>query len=242
MSLTSNMANREVCDLIFLDYKTKAPFLNLDFANTTTTELTGETVYAYGGKGHPKRVAFDGEKGGTVTIETQMSNFALFQMVTGGETLSAAKYYVREELPVSENKITLSATPEASTLVVFDGADDCGTALTTSGSGTTITLTGATSATAIAYYMKAAGANAKAIRIKADSFPKDFIVSGDTIMKTEDGDILPYRMTYYKLHPQSNFSLAFANTGDPGTITITCDMLVDADDNMLDIVLEEDES
>ena len=62
-----NMANREVCDLIFVDYSTKKPFLNLDFANVTTTELTGENTYAYGGKGHPKRVSFSGEKGGTLT-------------------------------------------------------------------------------------------------------------------------------------------------------------------------------
>lgn len=38
----TNMANREVADLIFVDYATKKPFLNLDFANVTTTELTGE--------------------------------------------------------------------------------------------------------------------------------------------------------------------------------------------------------
>lgn len=36
-----NMSNREVCDLIFVDYATKKPFLNLDFANVTTTELDG---------------------------------------------------------------------------------------------------------------------------------------------------------------------------------------------------------
>lgn len=41
-----NMANREVCDLIFVDYATKKPFLNLDFANVSTTELTGESVFA----------------------------------------------------------------------------------------------------------------------------------------------------------------------------------------------------
>ena len=44
-----NMANREVCDLIFVDYSTKKRFLKLDFANVTTTELTGESSYAYGG-------------------------------------------------------------------------------------------------------------------------------------------------------------------------------------------------
>ena len=46
-----NMANREVCDLIFYDYKTKKPFLNLDFANVTTTALTGESAFAHGRKG-----------------------------------------------------------------------------------------------------------------------------------------------------------------------------------------------
>ena len=70
MSNNQNMTNREVCDLIFVDYATKKPFLNLDFANVTTTELTGESVFAYGGKGHPKKVQFSGERGGTITIET----------------------------------------------------------------------------------------------------------------------------------------------------------------------------
>ena len=36
MGLNSTMANREVQKLIFMDYNTKKPFLNLDFANTTT--------------------------------------------------------------------------------------------------------------------------------------------------------------------------------------------------------------
>lgn len=54
----NTFTNREVCDLIFEDYTTKTPFLNMDYANVSTTEITGETVFAYGGKGHPKRVAF----------------------------------------------------------------------------------------------------------------------------------------------------------------------------------------
>ena len=66
-----NMANREVCDLLFVDYATKKPFLNLDFANVSTTELTGESVFAHGGKGHPKRVQFSGERGGTITIDSE---------------------------------------------------------------------------------------------------------------------------------------------------------------------------
>ena len=48
----NTFANREVCDLIFEDYATKTPFLNMDYANVSTTEITGESVFAYGGKGH----------------------------------------------------------------------------------------------------------------------------------------------------------------------------------------------
>lgn len=101
-----NMANREVCDLIFVDYSTKKPFLNLDFANVTTTELTGENTYAYGGKGHPKRVSFSGEKGGTLTIETQIQTVKLWQLVTGGEVSKTAKFMGREELTVSGDTAT----------------------------------------------------------------------------------------------------------------------------------------
>lgn len=245
MGFDVNMANREVCDLIFLDYLTKKPFLNLDYANTTATELTGETVYAYGGKGHPRRVAFDGEKGGTLTIETQMQSFKLWQMITGGDVTKTAKYYVRKVLTVADGtSITLPETPVQGTVVVFKTDDDCGTALATSGSGTNITITEtiAPATQAIVYYMKEVTDKVQRINIKSTSFPKDFIVYGDTIMKGEDGSIMPYRLTAYKLHPQSTLSLSFANNGDPGTITITCDILADEDDNMLDLILEEDDA
>ena len=98
----NTFANREVCDLIFEDYATKTPFLNMDYANVSTTEITGESVFAYGGKGHPKRVAFSGERGGTLTIETQMQSFKLYQLLTGGDMSKSAKFMVREELTAAD--------------------------------------------------------------------------------------------------------------------------------------------
>lgn len=240
--LNGNMANREVCDMIFLDYLTRIPFLFLDYANTNTTELTGETVYAYGGKGHPKRVAFDGEKGGTLTIETQMQSFKLWQLITGGEVTKTAKYYVRKILPVSGTSITLPEEAEEESVIVFKIDDDCGTPVESSAEGTTVTVESMTGQTqAIVYYMRTVTDKVQTISIKSTTFPSDFIVYGDTIMKAENGEILPYRMTAYKCHPQSQISLAFANNGDPGTITITCDLMADENDNILDLILEEEE-
>ena len=35
-------------------------------------------------------------------------------------------------------------------------------------------------------------------------------------------------------------SLSFSNNGDPGTISIVCDLLADQDDNILDLILIEE--
>lgn len=239
-----NMANREVCDLIFVDYSTKKPFLNLDFANVTTTELTGENTYAYGGKGHPKRVSFSGEKGGTLTIETQIQTVKLWQLVTGGEVSKTAKFMGREELTVtgdSATSVTLATTPVTGSVVVFKADDDCGTPLITTVSDKTVTITAAkTGDKVIVYYMKELTDKVERINIKSTTFPKNFIVYGDTIMKTEDDEVLPYHLVAYKVAPQSNISLSYSNNGDPASITITCDMMADQDDNILDLILIEE--
>ncbi len=236
-----NMVNREVCDLIFVDYSTKKPFMNLDFANVTTTELTGESVFAYGGKGHPKRVQFAGERGGTMTIETQIQTARLWQLITGGEVSKSAKFVTRVEAVVDDEgtKITLADTPVAGSVVVYADSDDCGEELACTVTDKVITLSTALSdgAKVIVYYMKEMTDKVERINIKSTSFPKNFIVYGDTVMKTEDDEILPYKLTAYKVAPQGNMSLSFSNTGDPGSITITCDLLADGDDNILDLVL-----
>ena len=239
-----NMANREVCDLIFVDYTTKKPFLNLDFANVTTTELTGESVFAYGGKGHPKRVQFAGERGGTITIETQIQTVKLWQLITGGEVTKSAKFVTRVEKVVESDgeTIKLDDEPVIGSVVVYADGDDCGTELACSLSTKDVTLTTPVTGgdKVIVYYMKEVASGVERINIKSTSFPKNFIVYGDTIMKTEDDEVLPYKLTAYKVAPQSNMALSFSTSGDPGSISITCDLMADGDDNILDLVLIEE--
>ena len=234
-----NMANREVCDLIFYDFKTKKPFLNLDFANVTTTELTGESVFAFGGKGHSKRIAFSGERGGTIAIETQIQTVKLWELITGGEVTKSAKFVAREELTIADGKVTLGATPVEGTIVAYAEDDDCGTELEITATGTEVTVTGATG-NVIVYYMKELTEGVTRISIKSTSFPKNFTVYGDTVVKTEDDEVLPYKLVAYKCAPQSNLTLSYPNTGDPGTVNITCDLLATKDEELLDLILIEE--
>ncbi len=241
--INPNMANREVCDLLFVDYATKKPFLNLDFANVSTTELTGESVFAHGGKGHPKRVQFSGERGGTITIETQIQTVKLWQLITGGEVSKSAKFVTRMEATVdgTGTGITLPDAPAADSVVVYKANDDCGTELACTVTDKAITLTSALTGgdTVIVYYMKEVNEGVQRINIKSTSFPKNFTVYGDTVMKTEDDEAVPLKLTAYKCAPQSNMSLSFTNNGDPGSLTITADLMADQDNNILDLTLIE---
>lgn len=239
-----NMANREVCDLLFVDYATKKPFLNLDFANVSTTELTGESVFAHGGKGHSKRVQFSGERGGTITIETQIQTVKLWQLITGGEISRSAKFVTRMETSVDDagTVITLPDVPAADSVVVYKADDDCGAELACTVADKVITLTSALTGgdAVIVYYMKEVNEGVQRINIKSTSFPKNFIVYGDTVMKTEDDEAVPLKLTAYKCAPQSNMSLSFSNNGDPGSLTITADLMADQDNNILDLTLIEE--
>lgn len=237
----TNTANREVCDCVFLDYKTKKPVLFIDYANTTTQEITGNTVFAYGGKGHPKRVAFQGEKEGTITIETQLRSFELYSFLTGAGIQETAKYIKREKLIVKNGCVALSESPVDGTVDVFSQNSDCKDALKCTVNGCVVTVDNAKDGDIVfVYYWTEKNAGVKSLNIKATTFPGDFIFQGDTYEKAENGDVTPYLYIAHKCSPQPTFSLSQANTGDPATLTITCDLMVDEDGNMLTLIAIED--
>lgn len=245
-SFEKQMANREVCDMIFVDYKTKKPFLPVDYANTSSVELTGENVYAYGGKGHPKKVTFSGDRGGTMTIETQIQTPKLWELMSGGTSSTTTSYIKKVETKVgASNKITLDETKtiDAGSVCVYK-ADDAAlkTELKSTVSGKDITLTESLEEnTEVIVFYGITRDDVYNINIKSTSFPKAFTIYGDTYMKTEDDDILPYRLTIYKAVPQPNMTLSFANNGDPGTVTLTLDLMEDKNHNMVDLSLLPEE-
>jgi len=236
MSLNPNMANREVADLVFLDYKTKAPYLNLDFANVTTTGLTATRVFATGGQGAPDRVGFDGQRKGTIKIETQITPMKLYAMLAGVDITTTAKYIAREELVSATKALTLTETPVAGSVFVYAVGDDCGTAVPVTVVDKVATMTGTvTDGTFIVYYLIAKTTGAQTVKFNSKTFPKAFVIYGDTPFKTEDDEIVDMKLTYYKAQPQSTLDLAFQNTGEPTKVTITCDLLADSNDDIYDM-------
>ena len=234
----ANFANREVADLMLVDYSTKKLFLNVDWANVTSTSFEADRVFATGGQGAPNRVQFDGSRTGTLTIEAQVYPVKVFQMLSGNDLGTTANFLKREKITASEaNKLTLSTEAGSNSVQVFKADDDMGTEITCTVSGKEITATSGIEADneyIVYYYAKVA--NAQVVHVDSKHFPKAYRVEGSIPYKTEDDTIIEAHPIWYKAAPQGGFELSWQNTGDPVSLTMTFDVLADANGDVFSMI------
>lgn len=241
MAMNPNMANREVMNLYLLDYKTKVPYMKIDFANVSTTNFTANRVYAKGGWGAPNRVGFDGERTGTLQIDTQIMPAKLFALLSGKDIAKTAKVLKREEKAAGADGLELAEEPKTGTVQVFAASDDCGTPIDgVTATGKKVTATGITeNQNYIVYYYLDKTTGVQSIKFDADTFPKAFEIRGEMPFKTEDEEDVMCDLTYYKAQPQATFNLAFQNTGDPTTVSITFDCYANQDGDIYEMTFED---
>ena len=241
---------REVCDLTFFDLTTNKPFLYMDYALTSTNEHSADTTYATGGKGNPRRLAFDGNRQSTLTISTQIIDFRIIALLAGAEVeKGSTNVFKREVLTAVDDigsvKITLSETPVNGTVTVFPLSSDAiaGEEEDITVVGSDVTITDGTAGTQyVAYYQFESDSNAEKIGFKARNFPKYCRIVGDTLIKNEaTGVNEPFQMIAHKAKPQANFTLTMASEGDPTTLELTFDLFADAsaDDEFISYIKYE---
>ena len=231
---------REVADLTFFDLETNKPFLYIDYALTSTNEHSAETVYATGGKGNPRRLAFDGNRQSTLTISTQVIDFRLISLLAGAEVeKGVTNVFKREVLTAIDDagsvKITLSKPPIANTVTVFSLSSDAiaGEEEEITVMDNDIIITNGTAGTQyVVYYQFESDSNAEKISFKAKNFPKYCRIVGDTLIKNDaTGENEPFQIIAHKAKPQANFTLTMASEGDPTTLELTFDLFVSSEND-----------
>lgn len=233
----ANFANREVANLMLVDYSTKKLFLNVDWANVTSTSFEGDRVFATGGQGAPNRVQFDGSRTGTLTIEAQVYPVKVFQMLSGNDLGTTANFLKREKVTAADTtKLEVSAEIASTAVQVFKADDDLGTEITTTGAtGKEVTCTVESGVEYIVYYY-AKQAAAQVVHLDSRHFPKAYRVEGSIPYKTENDDIIEAHPIWYKAAPQAGFELSWQNTGDPVSLTMTFDVLADENGDMFSLI------
>ena len=226
------------------------PIIYLDSAKTSTLEGVATTVYATGGRGNSRLIAWEGEKTLTFTVEDALLSPQGFAILAGAGLITpavGAPLFVHTTsqvvagmdetitLPTDEIIGQLKASPKgeiyAMKLDETGGISEAPKKITISGADPTetLTITGATEGDVylIDYYIEQTTQIAQ-LEITPDKFGGFYYLEASTLFRREsDGLDLPAEIVIPKIKIQSNFTFAMASTGDPSTFTFTMDAFPD---------------
>ena len=244
---------REICDVVFkaktagsigsYKYVAGQPVLYIDSAKTSTLEGTGTSVYATGGRGNARLIAWEGEKTLTFTVEDALLSPIGFAILSGaglfkaGENGHVVHSHVTCNTVVGADGVINLEDALADTEAIDEGAPIF--VMTVSGGsfeslveGVTVsgkTLTGATAHAGkqvyVDFYVQKTS-KATELTIDMENFAGYYYVEAQTLFRQqENGKDLPADLIFPNVKVQSNFTFSMAATGDPSTFTFTMDAL-----------------
>ena len=256
---------REICDVVLRAkdrvkignqvFEKDEPVIYFDTAKTSTVEGAATTVYATGGKGNSRLIAWEGERTVTFTMEDALISPLGFAILSGAgivETgVNASKISVHATTnvigTVSGNNIVIDlqdAIPTNGTLNTT--TDIYGFILDSTGgiskklgkvkaSGTqvtfdvtSLTLGESSSHTVLLDYYIDMNSGVKQIEITPDKFAGSYYLEASTLFRRQDnGSDMPAQFVIPNVKIQSAFTFSMAATGDPSTFTFTMDAFPD---------------
>ena len=234
---------REICNVVFkatttrkIGSKTFAkgqPVMYFDSLKTSTMEQATTTVYAQGGRGNTRLVAWEGEKTLTFTMEDALiSEMGL--AILAGANLYEAKDGDTLLIHVIETTNTGKVSKPAATgtglgvkfyaLEMNESGDIVGDPIEVTITDKTITGTGIeTGKVYLVDYYTEKKSGATQIDIEPQSFGGNFYIEADTLFRDVDGADHAAQFVIPNGKIQSNFTLTMASSGDPSTFTFTVD-------------------
>ena len=244
---------REICDVVFkaksdikigtTTFKKGQPVLFIDSAKTSTIEGAATTVYATGGRGNTRLIAWEGEKTLTFTVEDALLSPIGFSVLSGAGLFKKAedKVHVHNTAAAymgTDGKIDLtdalgSGAIDATAPVFVMVAEEDGSLTGEVLSGFTVDadgkiLTGVAADEGknvfVDFYVVKNAAQVDELQIDAANFAGYYYVEASTLFRRQaDGVDMPAEITLPNVKIQSNFTFSMASTGDPSTFTFTMD-------------------
>ena len=238
---------REICNVVFkaksnitigtTEFKKGQPVLFIDSAKTSTIEGAATTVYATGGRGNTRLIAWEGEKTLTFTVEDALLSPIGFSVLSGAGLFKKAddKVHVHNTVAAFMEKDGLIDLTEA-----LGGAEDTETKIDATapvfvmeaeedGSLTGKVLSGFTVDATGKKLQGTAGEQASVLVdfyvVKSAAVVDELqIDAANSLFRRQDNGVdMPAEITLPNVKIQSNFTFSMASTGDPSTFTFTMD-------------------
>ena len=260
-TIYNQLGSREICDVAF---KAKSPLtlggqtfekdetvLFIESAKTSSLEGDATTVYATGGKGNNKLLAWEGEKSITYTVEDALLSPASFALLSGAGLSEASEenivHYpmtIEEEARYQDGKLTIDLTSHLNGEVLCKTQKAFGYTLNELGQvngklgkatfgeeGNVLTFDASADITDDTYirveFYVIRLSDATVIEIEPDKFAGYYYVEAKTLYRQQNGVDIGAVITIPKVKIQSKFSLSMSATGDPSTFTFTMDAFPD---------------
>ena len=218
------------------------PVLYFDSLKTATTEGTAETVYAQGGAGNPRLIAWEGDKTVTFTFEDALISIEGMSILTGADLIDASasqkiRVHKKAVVEVDEDDVLdFTDALDGETLVkdeVFGFIVDANGEITerlgkaTVDGDNLITFEDRpleeSESVLIDYYVEKS-TGVQEISITPDKFAGYFYIEGDTLFRRQsDGKDLAAQMIIPNAKIQTAFNFSMSPSGDPSTFTFTVD-------------------
>ena len=250
---------REICDVVFkakatvkignTTFQKGQPVLYIDTAKTSNLEATATTVYATGGRGNARLIAWEGEKTLTFTVEDALLSPMGFAMLSGAGLIDAKKdaktiivhnttYATANVDGVIDLTEALGGAEVDTTKALFVLSTEADGSLSTfvneayDYAGGKLTPNEESGANApknatvfVDYYTKKTD-GAMQFEIDGANFAGYYYVEAATLWRRQDnGKDMPAELIFPNVKIQSNFTFAMASTGDPSTFTFTMDAM-----------------
>ena len=252
---------REICDVVLrakgtvkvgeTTFSHDEPVIYFDSAKTSTVEGSATTVYATGGRGNNKLLAWEGEKSVTFTMEDALLSPLGFSILSGAGLVDAGQVEggmkvhttlttvvdVTSGITVNLKDLTGKeiAEEKAYAFIMKDGqiVERLKPAVPSDGS-VTFTRNGKASGpltgeqtVMVDFYVKVES-GAVEMTIEPDKFGGFYYLEASTLFRRQDnGQDMAAAFVIPKVKIQSNFTFSMASSGDPSTFTFTMDAFPD---------------
>lgn len=257
---------REICNVVLkakaaqkvgnkIFYKNE-PVIYFDTLKTSSMEGAATTVYAQGGRGNARLVAWEGERTVTFTMEDALISPAGFMILSGAGLIEASenktiKVHATEQTDAVEVAtvgdqvtgvtITLDEEPYFKegedfiyVMATTDGEPVTEPYIPATKDGKTITLKSTDDLSVfyegcvvlVDYYVERKS-GAQQIEITPDKFGGNYYLEASTLFRDTNGVDLPAEFIIPNCKIQSNFNFTLASSGDPSTFTFTMDAFPD---------------
>jgi hypothetical protein len=234
---------REICNVVFKAVDTRKigtktftkgqPVILFDSLKTSTMEQATTTVYAQGGRGNTRLVAWEGEKTLTFTMEDALISEMGLAILAGAnlyEADSTAGNTLVVHVTETSKGAKISKTPTTHTelkayaLELDDKGDVVGEpiAVTFENGAPKEDGIDADKVYIVDYYTDRKS-DAYQIDIEPQCFGGNFYIEADTLFRDTNGVDHAAQFVIPNGKIQSNFTLTMASSGDPSTFTFTVD-------------------